>query len=462
MKNKSLVRRATVFVLGIELLCGLAFAAAALLHEREVRWRALEVMLNGRADSLIGAVQDAEDLEDNVKVDPDEFQSGSDDEYAVYNPAGQLIGNSQDIGAVSLQPNDGIRSVRVGGHSYRVLQRHGLRIIDRAETDGEGRRRPVKVVYAVRTDRLWHQVFEATRFYLVLCLATVVITAVLLVFLAQRLLLPLRELAAAAGSIEPASLAFEAPPAAVETTELRPLAEALQRMVARVRSAFEAEKRFFHDAAHELKTAAAVVRSSVQVLDMKPRTVDAYHAGLERVLQDTERLEDLISRMLSLARYETTTPVPPAQTSLAGQAEFIAEALRTFAESRDVRVAVTYQTDVKANLGVEAAQTLISNLLMNAIQHSAPGTEVRVSIAEKDAGEATLVVEDKGSGIALENQQRVFERFYREDKSRSRETGGAGLGLSICKSIVEGAGGSIGIESEPGKGTRIIVRLKVI
>jgi signal transduction histidine kinase len=285
---------------------------------------------------------------------------------------------------------------------------------------------------------------------------------VLLVFLAQRLLLPLRELAAAAGSIEPTSLAFEAPPAAVETTELRPLAEALQRMVARVRSAFEAEKRFFHDAAHELKTAAAVVRSSVQVLDMKPRTVDAYHAGLERVLQDTERLEDLISRMLSLARYETTAPIPPAQTSLAGQAEFIVETLRTFAESRDVRVAVTYQADVKANLGVEAAQTLISNLLMNAIQHSASGAEVRVFIAEKDAGEATLVVEDKGSGIALENQQRVFERFYREDKSRSRETGGAGLGLSICKSIVEGAGGSIGIESEPGKGTRIIVRLKVI
>jgi signal transduction histidine kinase len=314
----------------------------------------------------------------------------------------------------------------------------------------------------MRTDRLWHQVFEATRFYLLLCLATVVITALLLVFLAQRLLLPLRELASAAGSIKPTSLSFEAPVSAVETTELRPLAEALQRMVSRVRQAFEAEKRFFHDAAHELKTAAAVVRSSIQVLDMKPRTVEEYHAGLDRLLQDNERLEVLISRMLELDRYESKTPDAKVQTSLVDQAEFVVEALRTYAESRNVRVAVKCQTDPKVNLAVEAAQTLISNLLMNAIQHSASGAEVRVSIADKDAGEAALVVEDTGSGIAPENQQRVFERFYREDKSRSRETGGAGLGLSICKSIVEGAGGTIGIESELSRGTQITVCLKVV
>jgi signal transduction histidine kinase len=462
MKTKSLVRRATAAALGIELLSVLAFAIAALLHEREARWHAMEVMLDGRANSLIGAVQDAEDLQDNVKVDPGEFQPGRDDEYAVYNLSGQLLGGSEKTSAATLQAREGMRSVRDSGHTYRVLQKHALRIIDRGETGGKGLRRQVTIVYAVRTDRLWHEVFEATRFYLLLCVATVGLTATMLVILARHLLLPIRDLATAAGSIQTTSLAFDAPRSAVETRELRPLAEALQRMISRVRSAFETEQRFFHDAAHELKTAVAVVRSSVQVLDMKPRSADEYHAGLGRVLQDCERLEDLISRMLLLARYEAISSDATAQTRLSTQAEFMVELLHPYAESSGVRVSVTCQADPKVRLGSEPAQTLISNLLMNAIQHSLPGGEVRLSVAKGGTSEATLVVEDRGNGIAPENLPHVFERFYREDKSRSRDTGGAGLGLSICKSIVESAGGTIGIESEPGQGTRITVRLTMV
>ena len=462
MRNKSLVRRATAAALGIELLGVLGFATAALLHEREVRWHAMEVMLDGRANALVGAVQDAEDPQANVKVDPDEFQPGRDDEYAVYNLSGQIIGSSEKIGAVALQTHEGMRNVRDDGHSYRVLQRHALRIIDRGETGGEGRRRPVTVVYAVRIDRLWHQVFEATQFYLLLGIATVGLTAILLVFLARHLILPIRELAKAAGAIEPTSSAFEAPQSAVQITELRPLVEALQRMISRVRSAFDAEQRFFHDAAHELKTAVAVVRSSVQVLDMKPRTTEEYHAGLQRVLQDSERLEDLISRMLSLARYEMTESVTTAQTRLVEQADIMVKMLQSYAESKDIKVVLTHEGDPQVRLTAEAAQTLISNLLMNAIQHSLEGKEVRIKLKKNGGREAMLLVEDRGGGIAPENLPHVFDRFYREDTSRSRDTGGAGLGLSICKSIVESAGGTIVIESERGHGTRITVRLAAV
>jgi hypothetical protein len=86
MKTHSLVRRATVTVLGIELLCAVGFASFAVWHERETRLHALDATLGGRSDSLVGAVQDAEDPADNVKVDPDEFSPPSIDEYAVYNP----------------------------------------------------------------------------------------------------------------------------------------------------------------------------------------------------------------------------------------------------------------------------------------------------------------------------------------------------------------------------------------
>src|SRR5271165_2226531 len=154
MRTHSLVRRATVTVLGIELLCAVGLAATAIWHERQVRMRALDVALKGRADSLIGAVQDAEDPQDNVMVDPEEFSQLPGDEFAVYNPDGRLVGSSKgDVAAVGLRAKDELRSNHVDGHDYRVLQRRGLRIIDRFETRGVGLRRPVIVVYAVRSDR---------------------------------------------------------------------------------------------------------------------------------------------------------------------------------------------------------------------------------------------------------------------------------------------------------------------
>src|SRR5579863_1359300 len=95
MRDHSLVRRATIAVLGIELVCAIGLASTAIWHEREARLHALDETLGGRADSLIGAVQDAEDPQDNVKIDHDEFSPPSSDEYAVYNPDGRLVGTSQ-------------------------------------------------------------------------------------------------------------------------------------------------------------------------------------------------------------------------------------------------------------------------------------------------------------------------------------------------------------------------------
>src|SRR5215472_10312 len=94
MRMKSLVRQATVSVLSIELLCALIFASASLWHERKERLKALDLSIQGRSDSLIGAVQDAEDPQNSVKIDPEEFTPGDHDEFAVYNPNGSLVGAS--------------------------------------------------------------------------------------------------------------------------------------------------------------------------------------------------------------------------------------------------------------------------------------------------------------------------------------------------------------------------------
>lgn len=461
MKNHSLVRRATIAVVGIELACAVGLASTAIWHERETRLRALDATLGGRADSLIGAVQDAEDPQDNVKIDPDEFSPPSNDEYAVYNPDGRVVGTSQgDLSAVAMRDEDGIRSYRSNGHYFRVLQRRGMRIIDRFETGGVGLRRPVIVVYAVRSDHVWHEVMEATQFYVLVSLGSVALTAVLLIVLARRLLHPLQELVAAASSIEPAVLQFQPPASAMMTRELRPLAEALAQTTARLRNAFEAERRFISDAAHELKTAVAVVHSTIQVLGMKTRSADEYRSGLDRVLDDHQRVEELVSSMLTLARFDERGSTCESQIDLGRETARSLKGLSSYAEARGISLRLAdCSPDVKVRMTAEALETLVSNLVMNAVQHSSSGSEVLASV-RADGPKVTLAVQDFGEGISEANLPHVFERFFRDDPSRSRETGGAGLGLSICKSIVEASGGSIEIQSEKGVGTVVRVHLE--
>jgi signal transduction histidine kinase len=285
----------------------------------------------------------------------------------------------------------------------------------------------------------------------------VCLTALLLVILARRLLRPLNQLASAASSIEPPALQFDPPASALGTNELRPLADALSHFVARLRLAFETERRFISDAAHELKTAVAVVGSSIQVLGMKPRSADELRTGLDRILEDHHRVEELVARMLTLARFDERT-IPTAGTiDLGKETSLTVENLAHYAELRGVSLKMLNDGNAKARLNTEAAQSLVSNLVMNAIEHSPRGSEVRVSVRSDgmEPAKTTLAVQDFGEGISAENLSRVFDRFFREDPSRSRETGGAGLGLSICKSIVESAGGTIEIQSQKGKGTLV-------
>jgi len=461
MKNHSIIRRATVVVLAIELICGACFAVTAILHERQARLHALDATLRGRSDSLVGAIQDAEDPGDDVMVDPEEFTPGRGDLYTVYGSNSKLVGASKGEAPLALLSKDGFSNLRLNGHPYRVLQRAALRIIDRQETDGQGLRRPVTVVYAIRADHIWHETLEAASFYVLLSIGLLCVTAVLLIVLLRTLMRPLEELATTASHIDAATMQFSAPEAALRTRELRPLAEAIAQSVARLRNAFAMERRFIGDAAHELKTAVAVVRSSVQVQAMRQRPAEDYRAGLDRILADNRRVEELVTRMLTLARFEEREATPEVAVDLGEQMRGVVTSLASFAEMRGVALKPEFEDGLNIRVAPESVQALISNLIVNAVQHSPHGSEVLVQ-AQRSSGEAeraVLTVQDFGAGIAPESLPHVFERFFREDPSRSRETGGAGLGLAICKSIVENAGGTIEIRSAKGVGTTVTVLL---
>jgi signal transduction histidine kinase len=457
MKVHSLTRQTVTIVLTAQVLCALALSGVAVLHEGHTRLHAFDVRLQGRSDSLLGAIQDAEAPDSAVRIDPTELALPDEDVFAVYNQGGKILGSSINAPApLILRTTDGFREVSFNGVHYRVLQREALRVIDRAEYGADGLKRPVTILYASPETHIWHEIFEAASVSLLAIFLAAAFTVGCVVFLLRRALRPLSDLAAAAARLSPPLLEFEPPPSVLQIQELRPLAEVLRSAAVRFREAFEKEHRFVGDAAHELKTAIAVVRSSLQLLMLKRRTPDEYAAGLERVLEDNIRVETLTAQMLQLARMEEYSREIVVPLDLGKAAKHVVRQLEPVAGERNLQLLSDCLPALMVRLSQERAQILISNLLMNAIQHSHPGMSVVVCVREQ-RGMIALEVVDSGTGISHDALPYIFDRFYREDRSRSRDTGGTGLGLAICKSIVEAAGGTITVASTPEVGTTATV-----
>jgi signal transduction histidine kinase len=463
MRRHSLSRRLISSVLLVELIFAVAVIALAAAYERHAHLRSFDIMLQGRADSLLGAVQDAEDPADNVMLDRTGLQLPAEDVYEVRDSNGRLLGRSSNWQGPDARDvaagEDRVYGTRIDGHHYRVLALHGMRVVDPGDKGG-GTPRHILVVYGARTAQVWHQVRNAIIFFSLSNLVLLLVTGVLMAWLLHRGLAPMRQLAAEAENISIHRWSFQAPESAVETRELAPLASALTAAMQRLEASFSQQRRFVSDAAHELKTAVAVVKSSLQLLAMRQRTTEEYVAGVEVSLADCERMEDIVARMLTLARAEHSSNAERFSgiSDLAVSAAATMQQFRSMAEIRSVKLALAAAEPGLVSLSSEECALLCSNLLLNALQHSPPQTQVKMQLrTEEDWAE--LRVEDQGDGIEAALLPHVFERFSRGDPSRSRNTGGTGLGLAICKAIVEKAGGTIALESEPGAGTTAVVRL---
>jgi signal transduction histidine kinase len=463
VRTHSLRRQVIVGILSVELLCAAGFAGAALFHEWDIRMHALDVAIRGRSDSLLGSIQDAEDPEDDVAIDPAELVVPREDVYAVYTGNGRLIGSTQGAptALIALQ-GDGITSRQANGRSYRTLERKGMRIIDKPETDGAGIQRPVTIIYSVPTRHVWHEVREAASFYVGASAFLLLFTSLVIIILLRRALSPIQELSAEASAISLRSLSFRAPPSAMRMTELRPLAETLSAVIRGLKDAVDQQNRFLGDAAHELKTAVSIVHSSIQLLLMRNRNAVEYTSDLEAILSDNLRVNELVNRMLEAARFtegETERTASSGRSAdLVEVCQQVLQQLQPILKAQRVKVVTQGELQMPVRSSSDDLDVLVSNLIINAAQHSRDGGLISLNIESVD-GFALLIVQDQGHGISPEALPHVFERFYREDASRSRETGGAGLGLSICKAIVEAASGTIEIESTVGQGTTVRVKL---
>jgi signal transduction histidine kinase len=287
------------------------------------------------------------------------------------------------------------------------------------------------------------------------------VTGIALVWFLRRRLSPLQELAAIAGRVSTRSWEFVPPAAVLRTTELAPIALSMEELLKGLQLAFERQRQLTGDAAHELKTSIAVLKSSLQLLSMVPRTAEQYEAGLEGLLLDSARMEELVSRMLTLARLEEAPVELSESCELQSVVRQVAQRLRPLAELKQVALDVSAAETLVVAMPAGDADLLCSSLLVNALQHSSPSQRVSVLVRALD-GVTELRVADQGEGIPASALPHVFERFFRADRSRSRASGGAGLGLSICKAIVERANGTIHIQSAVGTGTEVTVTLPAL
>jgi signal transduction histidine kinase len=478
MKTYSITRRLIATVLLIELASTICVTAVAFFYERHAHFRSFDVLLRGRADSLLGAVQDAEDVNDNVMLDGTEVSIPREDIYEVNDATGRVLGKSSNWAGSSspiLQDHHQGRDDRprheaadpdhetffkaeINGNAYRVIRIDGLRIVDPGDKGG-GIRRYVTIYYGSSVNRVWRAVMRVVSFYALSSLVVLAATGLLMSWLLNRGLAPLRELAAGASRVSVTAWDFSAPENARSSKELAPLVSALEELLLGLKRSFEQQRRFAGDAAHELKTSVAVVKSSLQLLQMKRRSAEEYEAGLARCLSDCERMEQIVAQMLMLARVEEhqTVSSPAFQTDACTNLGEVVEQLATMAEERGITVQFACAEPIPVAVDPELLKLLCLNLLMNALEHSPRGSVIDVQAARSQSA-AEILIRDRGEGIAPEHLPYIFERFSRSDPSRSRKTGGTGLGLAICKGIAETFGGAIEVDSHINEGTLVVVR----
>jgi len=218
---------------------------------------------------------------------------------------------------------------------------------------------------------------------------------------------------------------------------------------------------FVANVSHELKTPVASIKGFVEtLLDGAADDPADNRRFLEIVARQADRLAAIIEDLLALSRIEQSEgsgTLPMETRPLLAILEAAAEDCRPRANERSIQLDVTCLPDLTATVNGPLLEQAVINLVDNAIKYSEPGKTVWLS-ASRDGG-GLIRVRDEGCGIAAEHLPRLFERFYRVDKARSRQQGGTGLGLAIVKHIVQAHGGTVAVESTPGVGTTFTLRL---
>ena len=346
----------------------------------------------------------------------------------------------------------------VGGYSERsdrLSDGTRVRVVSRVHVlDG----RPLLIRLAHSEEPLYERLGDLSLASLVVLPIVLLIAWVAGYALARQALSPIEKMARLAQEITPDKLHSRLPVDADD--ELGQLARVFNETLARLEQAFEQLRRFTSDASHELRTPLAMIRSVGEVGLQKDGSRAEYRDIIGSMLEEVNRLTSLIDNLLTISRADSghiqLHRTRTSMLALAREAALLFEIL-TEEKSQTLDVSGDEAAEIDGDR-IFLRQALV-NVIHNAVKYSPPGETISVLVHNGNTDSVVVEITDNGPGIPLEDQPRIFDRFYRVDKARWRESGGAGLGLSIAKWAIEAHGGCISLHSELNKGCTFRITL---
>jgi len=380
-------------------------------------------------------------------------QSDGDDapSYEVWSTDGQRLHRSGSFSA--LPP--AVSAVGSARYDTAVARGEEWRSLTASTTVGD---RHVVLRVARSEEQLQHQLGEVLMVLMLGLPLVVALAGVAGFVLAKRALAPMDHLASATRRITAERL-HERLTAPNPTDEIGRLTGVINEMIGRLEASFDQLRRFTADASHELRTPLAVVKGIGEAALGRRRQDNEYEEAIGSMLEEVDRMSSLVDTLLRLSHGDAgTIRLNRAPSDLGQLVREATASLGILAEERRQRVTVDVAEGVVVPVDRMVVREAVTNVLDNAIKYSPPGSTVAVRVSREDH-HGLLTVTDAGPGIPAEHRERIFHRFFRIDEARSRDHGGAGLGLAIAKWAVDMHGGEIGVNEAPGGGAEFRILL---
>lgn len=290
----------------------------------------------------------------------------------------------------------------------------------------------------------------------------ILLSSVCTYFLTKKALTPLQKLTSEVSQIQAQNLSTQLP-VPNSKDEIAQLTSSFNEMLARLDNAFSTQKQFSANAAHELRTPLAVLQTNLEVFEKKqePEMVE-YRQLFTMIKEQTARLSQLVGTLLDMTNLKSVPRTD--QVSLDELVDEVFCDLDPVAEKAEISIHFDDSSSQNSHTDVTGSYVLlyraVYNLVENAIKYNRPHGSVSVSVKQEN-GQAMVLVTDTGIGISPENQKKIFDPFFRVDKSRSRAMGGAGLGLALVDSIAKEHGGTVKVLESSKTGSTIALMLPV-
>ncbi len=386
-----------------------------------------------------------------LEVDDDFLDEVNDVYTALYLSDGTLMygENPLAVALADLEFSDSeIRERTVNGELYYILDRH---LTQKGLEDLWLR----GVVSEHQGEVQMHEISTLSLIILPIILIAAVLGGY---FIAKRMLMPIKQITNAAENISRGGDLKKRIELDRGKDELHQLADSFNNMIARLDESFEAERQFTSDVSHELRTPMSVIMAQCEYTLDEERTPQEYERALRLIRRQGRKMTKLINDMLDFVRLERRgTNYQIEKLNLSALVNSVCEDMSLIRE-RGISLEHEVEDEIWVNGNPALLSRLLSNLISNAYRYGKDDGHIKVRL-KKSQDEVTLSVSDDGIGISREDKEKIFRRFYQADSSRTGS--GTGLGLSMVKEIASFHGGSMSVESEPGKGSEFTFHLPV-